>query len=77
MTTTPAEQTIALRVNGAPHRATAGVTVEGLLRHLGRDPGQPGFAVAVNETIVRRAAWASTLLADGDRVEIVTASQGG
>jgi sulfur carrier protein len=36
-----------------------------------------GVAAAVNDEVVRRAAWDSTLLADGDQVEILTAVQGG
>ena len=34
-------------------------------------------AVAVNGAVVRRAAWDSTPLADGDQVEVLTAVQGG
>lgn len=36
-----------------------------------------GIAVAVNEKIVRRTDWANTPLVGGERVEIVTARQGG
>ena len=36
-----------------------------------------GIAVAVNERIVRRTDWASTPLVGGERIEIVTARQGG
>ncbi len=36
-----------------------------------------GIAVAVNGAVVRRAAWESTPLADGDQVEVLTAVQGG
>ncbi len=74
--TTTAEQTT-LHVNGEARAVPAGLTIEGLLRHLGRDPAMPGFAVAVNEAIVHRARWGETALAPGDRIEIVTASQGG
>jgi sulfur carrier protein len=75
--TTTTEQAMTIRVNGEDREAPSGATVEGLLRHLGRDPGQPGFAVAVNDTVVRRGDWAEARVHDGDRVEIVTASQGG
>ncbi len=68
---------VSLRVNGAPYDAPADSSVEHLLRHLGRDPDTPGVAVAVNDAVVRRALWAETTLRDGDRVEIITASQGG
>jgi sulfur carrier protein len=36
-----------------------------------------GVAAAVNGEVVRRAAWESTRLAAGDRVEVITAVQGG
>jgi sulfur carrier protein len=36
-----------------------------------------GIAAAVNGEVVRRADWASTRLAAGDQLEILTAVQGG
>jgi sulfur carrier protein len=36
-----------------------------------------GVAAALNETVVPRSHWAATELAEGDRVEILTAVQGG
>lgn len=39
--------------------------------------GTTGVAVAVNDTVVPRAAWARTPLAPGDRVEVLVAMQGG
>ncbi|MFI8966690.1 sulfur carrier protein ThiS [Streptomyces sp. NPDC053493] len=36
-----------------------------------------GVAAALNETVVPRGEWATTLLGDGDRVEVLTAVQGG
>lgn len=42
------------------------------------DPSAPvGVAAAVNDRVVPRSAWATTELCAGDRVEIVTAVQGG
>jgi sulfur carrier protein len=38
---------------------------------------QTGIAVAVNQTVLTRDEWAGTTLTDGDRVEIVSAVQGG
>jgi sulfur carrier protein len=43
----------------------------------GAAPAGPGIAAAVNEAVVPRSRWAATLLRDGDRVEILTAVQGG
>jgi sulfur carrier protein len=39
--------------------------------------GQGGVAVAVNDEVVPRRVWSATALADGDRVEVLTAVQGG
>ena len=75
--TTSTEQTMTIRVNGEAREVPAGVTVDALLRHLDHDPRMPGFAVAVNDAVVRRPEWARVPVRDGDRVEIVTASQGG
>jgi sulfur carrier protein len=38
---------------------------------------QVGIAVAVNDQVLSRRDWESTPLADGDRVEVLTAVQGG
>ncbi|MDT0328816.1 sulfur carrier protein ThiS [Nocardiopsis lambiniae] len=69
-----------LIVNGAPREAAGTVTVEEIVRELtaadgGAIPG--GIAVAVNDEVVRRAAWADTPLDAGDRVDVLTAVQGG
>ena len=66
-----------LHVNGAPREVAAPVSLDGLLRALGRDPSQPGVAVAVGDRVVRRADWPTTTVGEGDRVEIITAAQGG
>jgi len=36
-----------------------------------------GYAIALNGAVVRRDRWLSTTLAEGDRVEIIRAMQGG
>jgi sulfur carrier protein len=40
-------------------------------------PNPKGFAIALNGAVVRRDAWATTALSDGDQVEIIRAMQGG
>lgn len=52
-------------------------TVHDLLAALGIDPDQQGIAVALNHMIVQRTQWKSTALAENDRVELITAMQGG
>jgi sulfur carrier protein len=40
--------------------------------------GEPrGFAISLNGAVVRRAAWPSTAVRDGDAVEIIRAMSGG
>jgi sulfur carrier protein len=36
-----------------------------------------GYAIALNGALIRKDRWQSTTLADGDRIEIVRAVQGG
>ena len=66
-----------IHVNGEARDLDAPVTLDALLALLGRDPDQPGVAVAVGDRVVRRADWRSTPVGEGDRVEIITAAQGG
>ena len=40
-------------------------------------PARVGVAVAVNGEVVPRSEWSGHALRDGDRVEILTAAQGG
>lgn len=40
-------------------------------------PDRRGVAIAVNGDVVRAADWSGTRLRDDDRVEVVTAHQGG
>ncbi|MDN5755399.1 MAG: sulfur carrier protein ThiS [Arthrobacter sp.] len=37
----------------------------------------PGLAAAVNDEVVPRSAWARTRLQPGDRIELLSAVQGG
>lgn len=62
-------------VNGEALELHAGTTVAVLVHDLGRSP--KGMAVAVNEEVVPRSTWTDVELRAGDRVEVLTASQGG
>ncbi len=69
-----------LTINGDRREVADGTTVEAVVRDLttsgdGDIPG--GIAVAVNDEVVRRTAWADSVLAPGDRVDVLTAVQGG
>lgn len=62
-------------VNGAARRLEEGATVDAAV--AAGAPRTSGIAVAVNDEVVPQQAWSSTVLAPGDRVEIVVAMQGG
>ncbi|MDQ3676553.1 MAG: sulfur carrier protein ThiS [Actinomycetota bacterium] len=64
-------------VNGKPTDVDAPATVREVLIGLDIDPETPGIAVAVDSEIATRGAWQTHEVADGARVEIVTAMQGG
>jgi sulfur carrier protein len=64
-------------VNGEPRVFAGEPALAALLRELEIEPGQPGVAVALNAHVIPRREITSTPLADGDRVEIVRAVQGG
>ncbi|MFI6319306.1 sulfur carrier protein ThiS [Nonomuraea sp. NPDC050556] len=62
-------------INGAAHELPDGTTVAQAVRAL--TTATTGVAVAVNDEVVTRGTWESTALADSDRVEVLTAVQGG
>jgi len=62
-------------VNGAAHEVPEGATVRALLLQLGL--GATAVAVERNQCLVPRAAHATTVLAEGDRLELVTLVGGG
>lgn len=62
-------------VNGAGHELPGEATVADAVATV--TPQTRGLAVAVNGEVVPRSDWARTRLAAGDRVEVLTASQGG
>ncbi|MFE2722962.1 sulfur carrier protein ThiS [Kitasatospora sp. NPDC059327] len=66
---------IELTVNGAPRRVPAATTLAEVVTTLSR--ANSGVAAALNEAVVPRGSWSLTRLAAGDRVEILTAVQGG
>jgi sulfur carrier protein len=66
---------VTVTVNGEPREVAAGTTVEQLVALVTELPA--GVAAAVNGEVVPRRSWAGVLLRDSDRVEVVTAVQGG
>ncbi|MFJ4831005.1 sulfur carrier protein ThiS [Streptomyces sp. NPDC088747] len=66
---------VSVLVNGERRRIAAGTALDTLVAAL--TPAPSGVAAALNETVVPRARWSSTSLSEGDRVEVLTAVQGG
>ncbi|MFE5220150.1 MULTISPECIES: sulfur carrier protein ThiS [unclassified Streptomyces] len=66
---------LTVSVNGEHREIAPGTALDALVRTLTAAPS--GVAAAVNETVVPRGRWATTALAEGDRVEVLTAVQGG
>jgi len=62
-------------INGTPRQVADGISVRDAVGLI--TAAAAGVAAAVNDEVVRRAAWDSTLLAEGDQVEVLTAVQGG
>jgi sulfur carrier protein len=67
--------TVSVSVNGERRDVPGGLTLDRLVATLSTAPR--GVAAAVNETVVPRTQWPTTPLGDGDRVEVLTAVQGG
>lgn len=62
-------------VNGEPTRLGDDATIQALVRQL--QVPEDGVAVALNLEVVPRAEHATTVLKEGDRVELVRAVGGG
>jgi sulfur carrier protein len=68
-----------LSVNGEARDSTA-ADLDALFREEAEETGidsPQGIAIALNGSVIRRRDWGTTPLAEGDRVEIVRAMQGG
>ncbi len=73
--TNTALKTLQITVNGKAMSACAGARVADLVTELKLDPKL--VAIEHNLAIVPRSAYGSTILADGDRIEIVGFIGGG
>ncbi len=62
-------------INGEARQVADPISLAAAVALLTSAPS--GVAAAVNGDVVRRGAWQSTRLADGDEVEVLTAVQGG
>jgi sulfur carrier protein len=66
---------VKLIVNGEVKVFSAGLTVEALVRELGLEKNP--IAIELNREVLPRSRHGQTLLAEGDRLEIVTLVGGG
>ncbi|GGM27886.1 sulfur carrier protein ThiS [Promicromonospora citrea] len=68
-------------VNGEPYPLDEPLPVANLVARLLPahvvDGAPQGVAVALDDAVVPRGAWSTTTVRPGDRVEVVTAVQGG
>ncbi|WP_460073288.1 sulfur carrier protein ThiS [Streptomyces sp. YKOK-I1] len=64
-----------ISVNGERQAVAPGTALDSVVRSLTAAPS--GVAAALNETVVPRTEWSATALREGDRVEVLTAVQGG
>lgn len=66
---------VTVHLNGVASGVPEGTSVEDLVSRI--SPSPKGVAVARNLEVVPRSRWATTLVHEGDRVEILTGAQGG
>lgn len=66
-----------IELNGRSVELDRPATVADAVEHAGAPAAQGGVAVAVDGEVVPRSEWDATELADGQRVEVVGAIQGG
>ncbi len=66
-----------VEVNGEAVTLPDGATVARAVEAAGGESGRRGLAVAVDGEVVPRSEWDATALAEGQRVEVVAAIQGG
>lgn len=62
-------------VNGEPREVPDGANVAEAVASV--TPAPSGVAAALNDEVVRRSAWEATTLHESDRLEVLTAVQGG
>ncbi len=73
--TPPAAARITVTINGAATELPMGSTIADVVTHAGAS--SRGTAVARNAEVVPRSTWGDVTVADGDRIELLVAAQGG
>lgn len=62
-------------INGTPHEVPDATCLDRAVALISQSAA--GIAVAVNGQVVSRMSWPQVRLADGDKIEVLTAVQGG
>lgn len=63
-------------INEEPHEFSESLNITGLLIKM-NVPSLTGIAVAVNNQVIKKDKWESSLLSHNDRVLVIKATQGG
>lgn len=66
---------ITVTINNSTHQFSKQISILEMLENLSIQ--QRGIALAVNQTIINKQQWDSTLLESNDTVLIIKATQGG
>ena len=66
-----------IELNGEPRKLPEGATLADAAQAAGVAEGARGVAIALDGEVAPRAEWESTPLAEGSRVEVLAAIQGG
>ena len=64
-------------LNGEERELAPGATVQAVVDELALPSAGRGIAVAVDAEVVPRGEWEERALAEGARIEVVRATQGG
>lgn len=64
-----------ISVNGQPRALAQGTTVKDVVTSL--TGNLEGCAVALNDSVIPRSDWPARTVEPGDRIEVLTAVQGG
>jgi len=65
-----------ITINGQANEMPAHTSITDVLEHIGQHQ-TGGIAVAVNDMVVPKGKWATSQVAEGDKILIIKASQGG
>ncbi|HVS51937.1 MAG TPA: sulfur carrier protein ThiS [Opitutaceae bacterium] len=74
--TVAAASGITIRVNDETRLVAVATSIAELARELGVGE-RKGVAIAINNAVVPRASWPTRVFAEGDRVLVIRATQGG